>query len=62
MDENGDALRVFSNLRLLTSSKYYASIKRPEEREWASIIEVVSAVGHKLKHLAILQGKFFQTT
>ena len=49
MDETGVALGVCTNSQVVASSlKKKAYIKSPENREWVSIIETISAVGVKL--------------
>jgi hypothetical protein len=46
MDETGVALGVCTNTQVLASStKKKAYVKSPENREWVSIIETVSATG-----------------
>ncbi|USP74411.1 hypothetical protein yc1106_01685 [Curvularia clavata] len=63
MDETGVALGVCTNARVLaSSSKKKAYVKSPEDREWVSVIETVSATGAKLQCLVIFKGKHLQTT
>lgn len=63
MDETGVALGVCTNTRVLaSSSKKKAYIKSPEDREWVSIVEAISATGVKLQCLVIFKGKHLQTT
>ena len=63
VDETGIALGVCTNSRVLASSKKKkAYIKSPENREWVSIIESISATGRKLRCVVIFKGKSFQTT
>ena len=63
MDETGLALGVCSNTRVLASSqKKKAYLKTPEDREWVSIIETISATGQKLPCLVIFKGKSLQST
>ncbi|USP74402.1 hypothetical protein yc1106_01676 [Curvularia clavata] len=63
MDETGVALGVCTNARVLaSSSKKKAYVKSPEDREWVSIIETVSATGAKLQCLVVFKGKHLQTT
>ena len=63
MDETGVALGVCTNTRVLASStKKKAYIKAPENREWVSIIECISATGRKLRCAVIFKGKSLQTT
>ena len=63
MDETGVALGVCTNSQVVaSSSKKKAYIKSPENREWVSIIETISAVGVKLQCLVIFKGKHLQST
>ena len=63
MDETGLALGVCVNSRVLANSqKKKAYIKSPENREWVSIIETVSAAGRKLRCAVIFKGQSLQTT
>ncbi|EFQ94906.1 hypothetical protein PTT_07266 [Pyrenophora teres f. teres 0-1] len=63
MDETGKALGVCANTRVLASSqKEKAYHQSPENREWASIIECVSALGKKLRPAVIFKGKNLQST
>jgi DDE superfamily endonuclease len=63
MDETGLALGVCTNTRVLASSKKKKAYKKsPENREWVSIIECVSAVGQKLRPAVIFKGNSLQTT
>jgi hypothetical protein len=63
MDETGVALGVCTNAQVLASStKKKAYIKSPEDREWVSIIETISATGVKLQCLVIFKGKHLQST
>ena len=63
MDETGKALGVCANTRVLASSqKKKAYHQSPETREWASIIECVSAMGKKLRCSVIFKGKNLQST
>ncbi len=63
MDETGVALGVCTNTRVLGSSlKKKTYIKSPENREWVSIIETVSATGQKLQSLVVFKGQSLQTT
>ena len=58
MDEIGCALGVCTNTQVLASSaKKKAYVKSSEDREWASIIETVSALGVKLQCLVIFKGQ-----
>jgi hypothetical protein len=61
MDETGIALGVGVNSRVLASShKKKAYIKSPENREWVSIIESVSATGQKLPSPSYLRAKAYK--
>jgi hypothetical protein len=63
MDETGCALGVCTNAQVLaSSSKKKAYIKSPEDREWVSTIETISATGVKLQCLVIFKGKHLQST
>jgi len=63
MDETGVALGVCTNTRVLASSlKIKAYIKSPENREWVSIIECISATGKKLRCVVIFKGQCLQST
>jgi hypothetical protein len=63
MDETGIALGVCTNTRVLaSSSKKKAYIKSPENREWVSIVECVSATGQRLRCVVIFKGQSLQTT
>jgi len=57
MDEHGIALGVCTNSRVLaSSSKKRAYVAAPQDREWVSIIEVVSAIGKKCRPVIIFKG------
>jgi hypothetical protein len=63
IDETGIGLGVCNNSQVIaSSSKRKAYVKSPENREWVSIVEVVSASGQKLRPLVIFKGKNLQTT
>jgi hypothetical protein len=63
MDETGLALGVCTNTRVLaSSSKRKAYIKTPENHEWVSIIETISATGRKLSPVIVFKGQHLQTT
>jgi hypothetical protein len=63
INETMCALGVFTNAQVLASStKKKAYIKSPEDREWISIIETISATGVKLQCLVIFKGKHLQST
>ncbi|KAI0994625.1 hypothetical protein K3495_g13556 [Podosphaera aphanis] len=60
-DETGLALGVCTNTQVVaksTEKKTY--VKSPENREWVSIIEAVSATGKKIKCVVILKENFFR--
>ncbi|KAI0999312.1 hypothetical protein K3495_g8884 [Podosphaera aphanis] len=63
IDQTGLALGVCTNSQVVAkSTKKKAYVKSPDNREWVSIIEAVSATGKILKCLVIFKGKFLQTT
>ncbi len=63
MDETGLALGVCTNTQVLTSSKKKKAYKKtPENREWVSILECISATGRTLRPAVIFKGKSLQTT
>ena len=63
MDETGIALGVCNNAQVLASAhKKKAYIKSPENREWVSIIESVSATGQRLRPAIIFKGHHLQTS
>jgi hypothetical protein len=63
MDETGIAAGVCTNTRVLAkSSKKKAYTKTPDNREWVSIVECVSARGQKTRCLVIFKGKTLQTS
>ena len=63
MDETGRAMGVCSNSRVLADSrKKKAYLSSPDNREWTSTIECVSATGRKLRCVVILKEKNLQTT
>ena len=46
MDESGIALGVYTNLRVLASSKKKkAYIKSPENYKWVSLVKCILAIG-----------------
>ena len=58
MNEAGKAMGVCSNSRVLADRrKKKAYFSSPENREWASTIECVSATGKKLRCVVIFEGK-----
>ena len=57
-DETGIALGVSRNANILGSSSTDRTIiKSPEDREWVSIIETISALSRKLRPVVIFKGK-----
>jgi hypothetical protein len=63
MDETGIALGVCSNQLVIgTSSTNRSYVQRPENREWVSIIESISADGGRTRSLVIFKGKSVQST
>ncbi|KAI1006259.1 hypothetical protein K3495_g1960 [Podosphaera aphanis] len=63
MDETGLALGICTNtIVIASSSKKKAYVKSPENREWVSMIERVSAAGRKMRCVAIFKGISLQTT
>lgn len=63
MDETGVALGVCTNSQVIAaSSKKKAYKASPEDREWVTILEVISAAGKKLQCLVIFKGKHIQST
>ena len=63
MDETGIALGICSNQQVIgridTTQSYKAT---PENREWVSIIETISATGRRLQCLVIFKGNMLQST
>lgn len=63
MDETGIALGVCNNQRVIGTTSTTSSYKKtPENREWVSIIETISAVGTRLQALVIFKGQSLQTS
>ena len=63
MDETGIGLGVCVNQTVIGSSSTRRSyVKRPENREWVSIIESISAGGERTKPVVIFKGKTIQTS
>ncbi|KAI1004222.1 hypothetical protein K3495_g3989 [Podosphaera aphanis] len=61
IDETSLALWVCTNTQVVAkSTKKKTCVKSPENREWVSNIEAVSATGKKLKCLLIFKGNFFR--
>jgi DDE superfamily endonuclease len=63
MDETGLALGHCKNQLVIgTSNTKYSYIKCPQDREWVSIIEAISATGRRCRPLCIFKGKAVQTS
>ena len=63
VDETGIALGVSRNANVIgSSSTDRTTIKSPEDREWVSIVETISALGRTLRPLVIFKGKTLQTS
>jgi hypothetical protein len=63
MDETGIALGVCNNQIVVGSSRTKSTyIQSPENREWVSIIETISAFGASIRPLVIFKGQSLQTT
>ncbi len=63
MDEHGLGLGVCSNSVVLgPSEKRRTNVKRPENREWVSVIETISAKGRYIRPLVMFKGKDIQTS
>jgi hypothetical protein len=63
MDETGTALGVCTNQTVLGSTSTKSTyVQRPENREWASTIEAISAGGRKVRSTTIFKAKSVQTT
>jgi DDE superfamily endonuclease len=63
MDETGLALGLCKNqIVIRTSSTKYSYIKCPQDREWVSIIETISATGRRLRPICIFKGQSLQLT
>ena len=63
IDETGIALGVCTNQRVIGSSETtHTYIQTPENREWVSIIECISASGLKITPVVIFKGKTLQST
>ena len=63
MDETGIALGVCNNSRVIGNAhKSKTYIKSPENREWVSIIECISATGAKLRPVVVFKGQNLQST
>jgi hypothetical protein len=63
MDETGIALGVCANQTVIGSSSTSRCYKKsPENREWVSIIEAISASGRRTRPLVIFKGQQLQST
>ena len=63
VDETGCALGVTRNANVFgTSSTERSYIKSPENREWVTIVETISALGRKLRPVVIFKGQTLQTS
>ncbi|KAI0990914.1 hypothetical protein K3495_g17273, partial [Podosphaera aphanis] len=63
MDEQGLGLGVCSNTKVLSSSKKTRTfVISPQNREWVSVLECVSATGRIIKPLIIFKGNSLQTS
>jgi DDE superfamily endonuclease/Tc5 transposase DNA-binding domain len=65
-DEHGIALGCGTNGRVLApiqaNNRKKTYVKTPEDREWVSIIECISAVGSAISPLVIFKGQNLQST
>jgi 4-hydroxybenzoate polyprenyltransferase len=58
MDEHGIALGICTNsIVLAASGKKHTKVQAPENREWVTIIETISALGRKTRPVIIFKGK-----
>jgi hypothetical protein len=58
MDETGITLDIYANQTVLRNSFTKRTyLKRPENREWVSIIKYISAEARRTKSLVIFKGK-----
>ena len=63
MDEAGTALGICTNSMVLgDSQKKRTYVQSPQDREWVSIVETVSATGRTTRPVIIFKGKSPQTT
>jgi hypothetical protein len=63
MDETGIGLGICTNTRVLAEAgKSRTYVQSPQNREWVSIVETVSADGRSLQPLIIFKGKDLQST
>jgi len=62
-DDTGVVLGLYTNIRVLASSKKKKAYKKsPENRECVSLLECVSATGRRLRCAVIFKGQNLQTT
>ena len=62
MDEHEMGLSLCSNSTILAKAGKKRTYKQsPENREWVSIIEAVSATGNKVRPTVIFKGAYLQT-
>jgi hypothetical protein len=63
MDEAGTALDSCTNSMVLgDSQKKRTYVQSPQDREWVSMVETVSALGRSTRPVTIFKGKTPQTT
>jgi hypothetical protein len=63
MDEAGTALGICTNSMVLgDSQKKRTYVQSPQDREWVSIVETVSATSRTTRPVIIFKGKSPQTT
>ena len=63
VDEHGIGLGVCNNSQVLgASGKRQTYIQSPENREWVSVLESISASGKHIRPLVIFKGKDIQTS
>jgi Tc5 transposase DNA-binding domain/helix-turn-helix, Psq domain len=63
MDETGLVLGLYKNQMVIrTSNTKYSYVKCPQDREWVSVVECVSATGHQCRPVYIFKGQSLQTS
>ena len=63
MDESSIALGAYTNsIAIGDASKKKTLVQSPNDREWVSIVEAVSALGRSIRPLVIFKGKHPQST
>jgi hypothetical protein len=63
MDEAGIALGICTNSMVLGDSrKKRTYVRSPQNREWVSVVETISAAGRSIRPIIIFKGKNLQTT